>query len=404
VKVKQVIVRALILIGLTCLLRLPTLAAQQVQPNNDSAPAVRNRLRTFPIKFYDTSRLTPGKPGELIRSEEFYQYDLADGVLATRILYHSRSASGQDVPVSGAVLYPDTKPPARGWPVIAWAHSLDGVARQCAPSLTRNIQHGPFLSMYVNLGYAVVATDYAGLGADGRNAFADAESNATDVIYSVPAARAAVHGLSERWLALGIGQGGPAVVAVAELENDLRDPNYVGSLAVSGLDDPEIRYRAATPPMFYDLPLFLAFGIKSDYPEFEVKDLLTPQGMTLFPRVEQSCADPLLEAKRSPSEMLNPNWADNKFVKLYLSRSTLGERPAARPLKVISSEIDSKTPIRMTEQVVARMCKEGDQVDLEKLPHSEPSSVFGDSVRDQIAWIQSRFAGRQAENNCSQPH
>jgi len=62
--------------------------------------------------------------------------------------------------------------------VIAWAHDLSGMARQCAPSLTRNLNRGPLLSMYVSLGYAVVASDYTGLGTDYRNAFRDIESNA----------------------------------------------------------------------------------------------------------------------------------------------------------------------------------------------------------------------------------
>ncbi len=46
--------------------------------------------------------------------------------------------------------------------------------------------------MYANLGYAVVATDYAGLGVDAGTPVVDAHSNALDVIYSVAAARAAV--------------------------------------------------------------------------------------------------------------------------------------------------------------------------------------------------------------------
>jgi len=392
-----------LLVGLGCvfLTTVPVLTAQHFQASNQ---AERQNLYRFRInKFYETPNLAAGKPGDLIRSQEFDRYDLAEGVLATRILYHSRSANGQDVPASGVVLYPDSKPPAQGWPVIAWAHALEGVARQCAPSLSKNIQHGPFLSMYVKLGYAVVATDYAGLGAEGRNAFADAQSNATDVIYSVVAARAAVGGLDARWVAVGIGQGGAAVVAVDELEEELRDPNYLGSLAISSLEDPQERYRASTPPAFYDLPLFLAFGIKSDYPEFDIKQILTEPGMAFYARVEQSCVEPMIESKRSPGEMLKPDWADNKFVKLYFSRSTLGDRPAQRPLMVISSEIDSMTAIHTTAEAIARMCKQGDRAEFEGMPQSDPGSVFGDSVRDQIAWIQARFAGRQADSNCSQP-
>src|SRR5260370_25748858 len=119
-------------------------------------------LRKLPLtKFYDTAKpLPPANPGELIRSSEFYEYNLPADVNAVRILYHSNSAAGGDVAASGVVLFPDHKPPAGGRPVIAWAHSLNGVARDYAPSLDRNLQHGAFLSLYVRLGYAVVATDY----------------------------------------------------------------------------------------------------------------------------------------------------------------------------------------------------------------------------------------------------
>ena len=86
---------------------------------------------TLPLtSFYDTPHpLSPGKPGELIRSEAIDQYNLPYELSALRILYHSRTASGEDVAVSAVVLIPDGKPPASGWPVIAWAHEFRGAAR-----------------------------------------------------------------------------------------------------------------------------------------------------------------------------------------------------------------------------------------------------------------------------------
>ena len=47
--------------------------------------------------FYDTRPLTPGKPGELIRSETVNQYNIPYELSALRILYHSRTTSGADV-------------------------------------------------------------------------------------------------------------------------------------------------------------------------------------------------------------------------------------------------------------------------------------------------------------------
>src|ERR1035438_3923308 len=77
--------------------------------------------------LYDTPHpVPPGKPGELIRSETIDQYSLPFELSALRILYHSRTANGEDVAVSAVVLVPDGKPRASGWPAIAWGHGFMG--------------------------------------------------------------------------------------------------------------------------------------------------------------------------------------------------------------------------------------------------------------------------------------
>jgi len=364
------------------------------------APGKRS---TLPItKFYDTTHPLPaGKAGELIRSEEFEQYELPMSVDAVRILYHSRSAAGEDVAASGVVLIPSgKKPPAGGWPMIAWAHGAAGIARSCAPSLTRNLGHGPFLSMYVNLGYAVVATDYAGLGTDFRNAFIDAPSNAADLIASIPAARAAVPQLGTRWIVMGEAEGSLAAMAVAEKENEIRDPGYLGSIAISGLADMReiyVReiYGHTTDPF---LLASLAYGIKTVYPQFQVAEMLTEKGIVLYHDVEQTCGDPGKAAGLS-SEIVKPGWDANEFVRQYFARSTLAQARAYGPAMVISGDADPAIPTAMTSQAVVRMCKQGDLLQWQRYP-LDSGEVIGASARDQMAWIEARFAGRQATTNC----
>jgi hypothetical protein len=360
-------------------------------------------LRSFPLtKFYDTpDPLPPGEPGELIRSTEFEEYDLPPGVSAIRLLYHSRSASGDDVAASGVVLFPDDKPPAGGWPVIAWAHGWSGVARPCAPSLARNLQHGPFLSMYVQLGYAVVATDYAGLGTSFRSAFADTPSNALDVIYSIPAARRALPQLGSGWIAMGTGEGGMAVAGVAELEREIGDPNYLGSIAISRLADLQDVYEPVSN-LAYKLPLFLAYGIKTVYPRFDVNDILTEKALPLYQQIGHVCSVTEVVQNPSAAGLLKPNWESNLFVQKYFSRNRLGLKPANAPLLVISSETDPS--IIQTTKIVARFCKQGDRVQFEQYPEDDPGRVIGDSVRDQMAWIQARFANGPVRTNCSARH
>lgn len=388
-----------------CLISAGPTANPELAQAQATTPAKRLRPpSTLPLtSFYDTPRpLPPGKAGELIRAEPIDQYSLPYELSAVRILYHSRTANGEDVAVSAVVLIPDGKPPAGGWPVIAYAHEFRGAVRQCAPSLLKNLGVGPLLAMYANLDYAVVATDYSGLGADSGKAVLDMQSNALDVIYAVRAARAAVPQIGPKWIALGPFQGAQAVVAVAE--SDVHDPNYLGSVATSGLADAQQAYQhlarsSSSANSNRMLPvLVLASTVKALYPEFQVSDMLKDSALPAYRRVAQTCGG---EAEPEfTSEMLKPGWENNRFVKEFFSRNAPGPKPAHGPLLVISGEADPVIPVEMTGQTVARMCKQGDRILFLKYPNVDASGVMGASVADQISWIKARFAGDAAPANC----
>ena len=381
--------------------RVPA-SAESAQGQTESQTG-RYHFRGFlPLTdFYSTpDPLPPGPPGKLIRAAEFYEYQLPEGVSAFRILYHSRSASGTDVAASGVVLTPDQSPPAGGWPVIAWAHGFTGIARHCAPSLMRNLNEGPFLSMYVKLGYAVVATDYVGLGTDFRNASVDMQSDATDVIYSIAAARAAVPQLGRKWVAMGESAGGLAAVAIAELQGEIRDPDYLGSIAISGIADAKEFYEVSANGRSPAQLVVLAYEIQTLYPRFQANQMLTEKALALYPQVEKACGMASTDADTTAAQVLKPGWQDNGVVKQFFARNTIGQRPAYRPLLLVSSDADPAVRTGMTAQVVARLCGQRDVVQFHDYQKSEFASVLGDSVRDQLTWIQARFAGRPASGNC----
>lgn len=380
-----------LLMLLSAALLLPTSAVSQSQHPKRSQPRTLRLTR-----FYDVPQpLPPGNPGDLIRSESFDDYDLRLSVNVVRILYHSRSATGQDVAASGVVLFPAEKqPPSGGWPVIAWAHGSSGVARTCAPSLRRNLVQGPFLSMYVNLGYAVVATDYTGLGTKFRNAFLDAPSNAADLIASIPAARKAVPQLGSRWIVMGSAEGGLAALALAEKENELHDSSYLGAVVVSDVANAKEMFADPAQRSSSIKLASLAFGTKTVYPEFQPSEMLTEKGLALYRAIAQTCSGSGSIAEPPASEATKPSWDENKFITHYLDRST---RVIATygPVLMISS--DRAPSISGT---IPLMCKVGDRVQWVRYPDLDPGRVLGDSVRDQIAWIESRFAGRPAPTNC----
>ena len=366
-------------------------------PKNKPARSARSLPLT---SFYDTPNPLPaGKPGELIRSETFNEYRLAYEVSSIRILYHSRSASGRDVAVSGVVLLPDGAPPPGGWPIIAWAHDVTGFARACAPSLLRNLGQGPLLSMYTNLGYAVVASDYAGLGSNFPYAALDLRSNAADVINAIPAARAAEPQLGTNWVTVGYAQGSLVAIAVAESISESADAHYLGAIGISGLADSRELFTGFSQSSAYTNLVFLAHGIKTLYPDFRIQDVFPEKAMRFYDFMGSSC-----EARLAPvppaEDMLRPGWENNPYVKKFFARNALGQKPAQAPQMLISAEYDRETPPALTSGLVTRLCRQKDRVLFVKYPTYSSSTVLGNSVSEQVSWISARFSGLPAPGNC----
>lgn len=358
-------------------------------------------MRTLPLTaFYETAQPMPSAtPGQLIRSESFDDYDLPLSVSAVRILYHSRAATGEDVASSGVVLFPaEKKAPPGGWPVIAWAHGSSGVARTCAPSLRRNLVQGPLLSMYVDLGYAIIATDYTGLGTKFRNAYLDAPSNAMDVISSIPAARKAVPQLGSRWIVLGTAEGALTALAVSEKENELQGADYRGAVAVSDFGSAKDIFADAGQRSSTIKLASLFYGTKTVYPEFQPSAVLIGEGLRAYKQIEETCPDLGTISEPPVAGSVRPDWEDNKFVMRYLNRSSSGRAEAAGPILFISS--DGQSASSSVSPAISRMCKAGDRVQWLRYPDADPGRVTGDSVRDQIAWIEARFAGRAPAATC----
>lgn len=112
-------------------------------------------------------------------------------VQAWELLYQSTSATGKARAVSGILLVPSipwTKGPR---PLITYAVGTHGLGDQCAPSV--KLQNGTenevaIISQALYKGWAVVLTDYEGLGTPGTHTYAVGQSEGRAVL---DAARAA---------------------------------------------------------------------------------------------------------------------------------------------------------------------------------------------------------------------
>src|SRR5438034_10288276 len=96
-----------------------------------------------PAFYTPPKRLLAGSHGSVIWARAI-RSPLAAAGKAYLVLYRSRSLGGKPIAVSGVVETPRRRPPARGWPVVSWAHGTTGIADACAPS------RAPAFSSYVS--------------------------------------------------------------------------------------------------------------------------------------------------------------------------------------------------------------------------------------------------------------
>ena len=113
-------------------------------------------------------------------------------VEAWHLLYRSTSATGEPDAVSGTLLVPPA-PWSRGGPrpLVTSAVGTHGLGDQCAPSnlLAHGIENeSALLAQALSQGWAVVVTDYEGLGTPGTHTYAVGQSEGRAVL---DAARAA---------------------------------------------------------------------------------------------------------------------------------------------------------------------------------------------------------------------
>lgn len=346
-------------------------------------------------------------PGTLIRAEAFSGYSVPHGARAVRFLYHSRALNGDDVAASGVVLIPAGTAPPGGWPVIAWAHGTSGVARRCAPSLMKDIEYGEEgLMPMVAAGFAVVATDYAGLGTPGPHQYDDKIPQANDVVYSIPAAHAAVADLGGKWVAIGHSQGGVAIWGVAELEAHLQDPDYAGAISVAGdmnYDAYEAHDARAVDPVTDLYWPFTAFGIKASYPTFDLARMLTRPVLARYEDVTtRGCwyyaYAALTEIGRHRA--VRPGWDRAPEVRRYNADSKSANKPIRGPLLVLAGDDDKSVAILNIEAGVKEACDGGLPIEYIHHPGLDHDPLMQITTPEQLAWARDRLSGKPWVGNC----
>ena len=212
------------------------------------------------------------------------------------VKYWTTGPLGTPALSTGAIWIPPGTPPDGGWPVLSWGHEATGLGDNCAPTVNGDINLD-YLQHWLAQGYAIVATDYVGLGSPGIHPYLDGRSEAHSVIDMVRAARAVEPSLSSRWAAFGQSQGGQAALVAAALATTYApDLDFRGAVATGPPSNLE-NLAFLGGPGFPDVPVkgftvyiaYILASFRDVHPELEIDSYLTPLGRTVLDEMATVC-------------------------------------------------------------------------------------------------------------------
>ncbi len=218
----------------------------------------------------------------------------------TLLLYTSSGLDNKAVAVSGDVAIPKGKAPKGGWPVISWAHGTVGIADACAPSKigTQANYDSPLLNSWLKAGYAVVRTDYEGLGTPGPHPYLIGSSEGRSTLDMVRAARKLNPDIGSQLVIAGHSQGGQAALFAASLAKkwtpELKLDGTVAFAPVSHLSQQSTLLGALTQPGgLAPLAAMILRGVDIGDPSLNVQSYLSDAAKALYPQIDEKCLDGL---------------------------------------------------------------------------------------------------------------
>jgi alpha-beta hydrolase superfamily lysophospholipase len=362
-----------------------------------------------PSRFYEWKSRAPRAPGKLLRQEQLpATLHLAGARVNRRILYSSTGWDDRPIVVSGAYFVPEGRPPKGGWPVLAWAHGTVGIADRCAPSWSgQSTRDLTYLTSWLAEGYAIVATDYAGLGTQGTHPYNNIVSEARSVIDAVRAVARKRPDFSRRWAVMGQSQGGGAALGTGAIESEYgRDRlTFLGVLATGPAARDAVlltRFRGDRPneSLAY-VPLMLR-SLETVDPDFDAMAYVTDRGHELLTRADTDCfyeiADWVTSSGLTGAVALPETAPDLvPLGKKYFDPPASGYD---KPVLVAQGDADTTVLPGLTDALARDMCASGTNLLYLKYPGGTHSSTMLDSRADTVPWVRALFAGNPPPGNC----
>ncbi|BBY79694.1 putative lipase [Mycolicibacterium pulveris] len=356
-------------------------------------------------------------PGALSEAHSFPTIDRrlrALSSLAARVEYTSTSGiTGGLTQVSGSVFVPKGEPPEGGWPIVVYAHATTGIESDCAPSLSPTLLGtSNVVTALVNAGFVVTVPDYQGLGVDsgddgGYHPYLDSTTAGYNVIDSVKAARHLVPEASERWVAIGVSQGGQATWAANELAASYgAGLALLGTVSVSPAADITGFADAAAGGQLTaeQMPALVVLleTLHRAYPDFPLDDyrrgFVKDNWDTLIACDGPEAAERAgLTLQLSGADLVPSTPQALDTLRAHLQRMSLPQHPTSAPMLVLFGGEDALVPQAWTEHALRAACGMGDVIDIQLQPDKGHAAI---DVSSAFGWVNARFRGEPAPDSC----
>jgi pimeloyl-ACP methyl ester carboxylesterase len=365
--------------------------------------------------FYATPEgIESAEPGTLLRVESLTSVSIP-GAVSYRILYRTERPDGSPAVAGGMVHLPVAPAPPDGRPVLAYAHGTVGQGRGCAPSRRREpIGPNAWIGQAIAGGFAVVMTDYAGLGTDGPNLYLVGEAEARDVAFSVEAlAEVPGAAIGDRWAVMGHSQGGHAALWTGHLGPDLlpaRELVGVAALAPAA-DLPLIIDRQWSTGVGWGVGAEVARSWPAAYPGLDIAPALTPLGRQWTDEVAEACLGEGLPAPAilalAAAELGLPYFDGNPLRDPAISEAAAAETPrplpAGLPLLVAQGTADAVVTPAANAALQADWCAAGSDLTFIWAGGVGHIALLPTMAPTAVPWLLARFDGPPPPPSCSGP-
>jgi hypothetical protein len=327
--------------------------------------------------------------------------------------YVTTDTFGEPAHSTGTVFLPKGKAPRGGWPVISWAHGTSGLGDECAPS-----KIGPalperdraYLGAWMKQGYAIVASDYTGLGTPGLMTYLDGRTTAHSVVDMVKAGRRFTsrrlspgQRLSRRWVTIGQSQGGGAAIYTARYAtefggDDLRYLGAVGTGTPAHIEKLMIPLgpktpAAALPPALTAYVAYIFTSLRYAHPELGIDGILTPVGEKYLAMAETECVVPFVEKLEGVSIgdfFAQPVATLPDFYATIHDYMGMPEDGFDKPFFMGHGLMDQDVPLATTVTYAATLLANGEPLTFKTYP-SDHSGTLSASLADTVPFVRRLF-------------